>query len=77
MSLKRLRLGELLGLAGAICVIVSLFERSYEGPAGRLDAWNTFGPAVALLLAAVRSPSAVPHCRYPPRCGVCCSGRSV
>ncbi|MGA2454185.1 MAG: hypothetical protein ABSG93_11755 [Solirubrobacteraceae bacterium] len=53
MSLKRLRLGELLGLAGAICLIVSLFVRSYEGAAGSLDAWNTFGPAVALELAAV------------------------
>ena len=53
MNLKQLRLGELLALAGAICVIVSLFERSYEGPAGSLDAWNTFGPGVVLLLAAV------------------------
>jgi drug/metabolite transporter (DMT)-like permease len=53
MSLKRLRLGELLALAGAICVIVSLFERWYEGPIGRLDAWNTFGPSIVLLLTAV------------------------
>ncbi len=53
MSLKRLRAGELLALAGAICVIVSLFVRSYEAPAGNLDAWNTFGPGVVLLLAAV------------------------
>ncbi len=53
MSVKRLRVGELLALAGAICVIVSLFVRSYEGPAGSLDAWNTFGPSVVLLLAAV------------------------
>jgi hypothetical protein len=53
MSLKRLRLGELLALAGAACVIVSLFEPWYQTAAGRLDAWDTFGPAVALLLAAV------------------------
>jgi hypothetical protein len=53
MSLKRLRLGELLALAGAICVIVSLFVRWYEGPIGNLDAWNTFGPSIVLLLAAV------------------------
>jgi len=53
MSLKRLRLGELLALAGAICVIVSLFERSYEAPVGSLDAWETFGPGVVLLLVAV------------------------
>jgi drug/metabolite transporter (DMT)-like permease len=50
---KRLRFGELLALVGAICVIVSLFERSYEAPVGNLDAWDTFGPAVVLLLAAV------------------------
>jgi hypothetical protein len=53
MSFKQLRLGELLALAGAICAIVSLFVRSYEGPIGTLDAWNTFGPAVVLLLAAI------------------------
>jgi len=53
MRLRNLRAGELLALAGAICVIVSLFVRSYEAPAGDLDAWNTFGPGVALLLAGV------------------------
>jgi uncharacterized membrane protein HdeD (DUF308 family) len=52
-GLRRLRFGELLALAGAICVIVSLFVRSYETPIGNLDAWDTFGPAVVLLLAAV------------------------
>jgi drug/metabolite transporter (DMT)-like permease len=53
MSLRRLRLGELLGLVGAICVIVSLFVRSYSGASGNLDAWNTFGPAVVLELLGV------------------------
>jgi drug/metabolite transporter (DMT)-like permease len=53
MNLRQLRLGELLALAGAILVIVSLFERSYEAPVGNLDAWNTFGPGVVLLLVAV------------------------
>ncbi len=53
MKLRQLRVGETLALAGAICVIVSLFERSYEGPTGSLDAWNTFGPGVVLLLVAV------------------------
>jgi drug/metabolite transporter (DMT)-like permease len=54
MSLKRLRFGELLGLTGATCVIVSLFVRSYSaGALGDLDAWSTIGPAVALELAAV------------------------
>jgi hypothetical protein len=52
-GLRRLRFGELLALAGAICVIVSLFVRSYETPIGNLDAWETFGPGVVLLLAAV------------------------
>jgi hypothetical protein len=53
VSLKRLRVGELLALAGAICLIVSLFVRSYEGPTGTLNAWSTFGPGVALELAAI------------------------
>jgi hypothetical protein len=52
MSVRRLRLGELLALAGAACVIVSLFEPVYENAAGKLDAWDTFGPAVVLLMAA-------------------------
>jgi uncharacterized membrane protein YhhN len=53
VSLKRLRSGELLALVGAICLIVSLFVRSYSGLTGNLDAWNTFGPGVVLELAAV------------------------
>ncbi len=53
MTLRRLRVGELLALAGAICLIVSLFVRSYEAPAGTLDAWRTFGPGVVLELVAV------------------------
>jgi uncharacterized membrane protein HdeD (DUF308 family) len=52
MSLKRLRVGELLALAGAACVIVALFKPWYENAGGKLDAWDTFGPAVVLLLAA-------------------------
>ena len=52
MSLRRQRLGELLALAGAACVIVSLFRPWDEGALGRLDAWDTFGPGVALLMAA-------------------------
>jgi len=52
VSLRRLRSGELLALAGAIGIIVSLFQRWYESPAGALDAWNTFGPGVVLLLLA-------------------------
>jgi hypothetical protein len=55
MSFRTIRVGELLALAGALCVIVSMFRPWYEGPAGTLDAWETFGPAVALLLAAAAS----------------------
>jgi uncharacterized membrane protein HdeD (DUF308 family) len=50
VSIKRLRLGELIALAGAICVIVSLFEPWYENAGGRLSAWDTFGPALVLLM---------------------------
>jgi hypothetical protein len=53
MSLKRVRSGELLALAGAAAVIASLFLPWYDAPAGAsLSAWDTFGPAVVLLLAA-------------------------
>jgi uncharacterized membrane protein HdeD (DUF308 family) len=52
MKPRQFRIGELLALLGAACVVVSLFERSYEGPAGTLTAWETFGPAVVLLMAA-------------------------
>jgi hypothetical protein len=52
MSVRRLRVGELLALAGSVCVIVSLFRPSYENATGKLDAWDTFGPAVVLLIVA-------------------------
>lgn len=52
MRLARARAGELLALAGAICTVVALFERNYEGPSGALDAWDTFGLGVVLLLLA-------------------------
>jgi hypothetical protein len=50
MSLRRLRSGELLALAGAICLIVAFTRPWYETPQGNLSAWATFGPAVALLI---------------------------
>jgi peptidoglycan/LPS O-acetylase OafA/YrhL len=50
VNVKRMRAGELVALAGAACVIVSLFLRWYETPTGSLDAWSTFGPAVVLLM---------------------------
>jgi 4-amino-4-deoxy-L-arabinose transferase-like glycosyltransferase len=49
---RRLRLGELTALAGAACVVVSLTLPWYESAAGRLSAWDTFGGALALLIAA-------------------------
>jgi uncharacterized membrane protein len=52
MSLRRLRLGELLALAGAICLIVALTLPWYENTQGKLSAWATFGVAVALLILA-------------------------
>jgi hypothetical protein len=53
MSVRQLRLGELLALLGAACIVVSLLVPWYGGaPVGNLDAWETFGPAVALLIAA-------------------------
>jgi uncharacterized membrane protein HdeD (DUF308 family) len=52
VSLKRVRAGELLALAGAVLVIVSLLSPWYETPSGTLDAWGTFGPAVVLLILA-------------------------
>jgi uncharacterized membrane protein HdeD (DUF308 family) len=52
VSLKRLRPGELIALAGAVCVIVSLTQPWYENSFAQLSAWETFGPAVVLLIAA-------------------------
>lgn len=56
---RRLRVGELLALAGAVCVIVSLFLTWYENAAGKLSAWATFGPGVALLIAAAAAALAL------------------
>jgi uncharacterized membrane protein HdeD (DUF308 family) len=53
MSIRRLRTGELVVLVGVACMIASLFEPWYESATGRLDAWDTFGPSIVLLLAAV------------------------
>ena len=56
---RRLRVGELLALAGAVCVIVSLFLPWYQNSVGKLSAWETFGPAVALLIAAAAAALAL------------------
>ncbi len=52
MRLARVRAGELVALAGVALIAVSLATPWYETPLGNLDAWETFGGAVALLLAA-------------------------
>lgn len=59
MSLRWLRSGELIALAGVACVVVSLFERWYERLGVNLSAWDTFGPAMALLLAATAAALAL------------------
>lgn len=53
MRLGQLRLGELAALVGAALVLASTFEPSYHGLVGSEDAWQSFGAAVALMLAAV------------------------
>jgi hypothetical protein len=53
MRLTRIRLGELLAAAGAVCLIVSLTLPWYENVEGKLSAWSTFGPAVVLLMLAI------------------------
>jgi hypothetical protein len=53
MSIRTVRPGELLALAGAACAIVSLLKPWYQAPSGNLDAWDTFGPGVVLLALAI------------------------
>ncbi len=57
--MRRLRSGELVALAGAICVIIALLLPWYETTLGNLSAWDTFGPAVVLLIAAVAAALAL------------------
>ena len=52
MRLARIRTGELLATAGAICLIVALTLPWYQNSEGKLSAWSTFGPAVVLLILA-------------------------
>jgi hypothetical protein len=53
MSLRRLRAGELVALVGSACIVASLLLPWYATPLGNLDAWDTFGGGVVLLLAAL------------------------
>jgi hypothetical protein len=60
MSLRRIRLGELLALLGATLVIVSLLLPWYGGSTlGTLSAWDTFGARLVLLIAAACAALAV------------------
>jgi hypothetical protein len=52
MSPRRLRSGELLALLGAIAIVVALTRRWYVAPQGDLNAWDTFGPTIVLLMLA-------------------------
>jgi hypothetical protein len=52
MRIGKVRGGDVLALVGAALVIVSLLLRWYEGPSGTLDAWDTFGVGIVLLLLA-------------------------
>jgi hypothetical protein len=59
LHLRWLRAGEWLAAAGVVCVVVSLFEPWYKGAGGKLDAWDTFGPGMALVLAATSAALAL------------------
>jgi hypothetical protein len=60
IALGKVRAGELLALVGALLVVVSLLLAWYEGGAsGTLDAWDTFGPGVVLIIAAAAAALAM------------------
>jgi len=52
VKLRRLRAGELIALAGSVCIFVSLALPCYESPSGSLSAWATFDVAVVVLIVA-------------------------
>ena len=52
MKLTRLRIGELVVLAGVVCVIVALTLPWYQSAEGNLSAWSTFGFGVVLVMLA-------------------------
>jgi uncharacterized membrane protein len=52
MRIRRLRLGELVVLAGVAGVVVALTLPWYENLQGKLNAWDTFGFGVVLLVIA-------------------------
>ncbi len=52
MRIRRLRLGELTVLVGVVGVIVAMTLPWYENLQGSLNAWDTFGFGVVLLMIA-------------------------
>jgi hypothetical protein len=52
VNTRQLRGGELLALAGVGCIIAALLGPWYESPIGQLDAWDTFGPGIVLIITA-------------------------
>jgi hypothetical protein len=52
MKISRMRLGETGALVGAVCIVVALTLPWYETLEGKLSAWDTFGPAVVLVMLA-------------------------
>jgi hypothetical protein len=60
VGLRRIRVGELLALLGAALVVVSLLLPWYGGSTfGTLDAWDTFGAALVLLIASACAALAI------------------
>jgi hypothetical protein len=58
--MRRLRIGELFALLGAGLVLVSLLLPWYGGSTmGTLDAWDSFGAALVLLIASALAALAV------------------
>jgi prepilin signal peptidase PulO-like enzyme (type II secretory pathway) len=52
MKISRMRLGEIAAFTGAVCIVVALTLPWYETLEGKLSAWDTFGPAVVLVMLA-------------------------
>lgn len=52
MKISRMRLGEIAAFMGAVCIVVALTLPWYESLEGRLSVWDTFGPAVVLVILA-------------------------
>jgi len=52
MKISRMRLGEMAAFTGVVCIVVALALPWYETLEGNLSAWDTFGPAVVLVMLA-------------------------